>query len=432
MLVSQGGTYQVHPALLDACLQVCEAAFPGYGQHPLQEDTYLPISWERVKIYHRPGTYLWSHACMRPRDGLHQEIRIVDLHLFDAMGQTLLDVEGLHFKRATRDMLLRSATQEHLNGWLYQVAWQPKAPLDLEPHQPDLRGSWLIFADRGGVGTALARLLEQRGETCIIAFQGESYAVEERGHFRINPASSEDFRQLFEECIRASELPYRGIVHLWSLEAMPSTTVTTSALHAAQALICGSVLHLVHVLATVYPGTTFHTNLMRLCLVTRGAQAVASEPGPLAVIQSPLWGLGKVIMREHPELRCAIVDLDPTGEEDEVQALCTELVSSDRESLVALRGDVRWVSRLLRSAANVSQAEGELQVPEHQPYTLEITQPGVLEKLSFRSTKRRIPGPGEVEIQVHVTGLNFRDVLNALGRLSGTLGVECIPHMVRD
>ena len=33
---------------------------------------------------------------------------------------------------------------------------------------------------------------------------------------------------------------------------------------------------------------------------------------------------------------------------------------------------------------------------------------------------RRAPGPGEVEVRVRATGLNFRDVLNAMGLYPGT------------
>ena len=42
--------------------------------------------------------------------------------------------------------------------------------------------------------------------------------------------------------------------------------------------------------------------------------------------------------------------------------------------------------------------------------------------------ERKRPGPGEVEIEVEASGLNFKDVLNALGLYPGDpgpLGAEC-------
>lgn len=49
------------------------------------------------------------------------------------------------------------------------------------------------------------------------------------------------------------------------------------------------------------------------------------------------------------------------------------------------------------------------------PFRLEIAAPGVLDELVLQSTVRQPPGRGEVEIQVCAAGLNFREVLKALG-----------------
>ena len=59
---------------------------------------------------------------------------------------------------------------------------------------------------------------------------------------------------------------------------------------------------------------------------------------------------------------------------------------------------------------------------------LKISTPGVLDGLEYETLPRRAPVRGEVEISVEVVGLNFRDVLNALGMYpgdAGPLGWEC-------
>ncbi|MDZ7378947.1 MAG: quinone oxidoreductase-like protein 1, partial [candidate division KSB1 bacterium] len=68
-----------------------------------------------------------------------------------------------------------------------------------------------------------------------------------------------------------------------------------------------------------------------------------------------------------------------------------------------------------------------------EPVQLQMSVPGVLDSLSYRRVERRPPGPGEVEIRVRATGLNFRDVLNALGMYpgdAGLLGGECAGEIV--
>ncbi|AGY58069.1 zinc-binding dehydrogenase [Gloeobacter kilaueensis] len=49
------------------------------------------------------------------------------------------------------------------------------------------------------------------------------------------------------------------------------------------------------------------------------------------------------------------------------------------------------------------------------PFRLEMPEPGVLDDLVFRPAPHQPPGPGEVEIAVAAVGLNFREVLKALG-----------------
>ncbi|MEK7785300.1 MAG: zinc-binding dehydrogenase, partial [Chloroflexota bacterium] len=161
----------------------------------------------------------------------------------------------------------------------------------------------------------------------------------------------------------------------------------------------------------------------RLWLVTRGAQAV--NDSPVAVAQSPLWGLGKVIALEHPELHCMRIDLDPAA--DSVDSLIAEIASPDSEDQIALRGGVRHAARLARVKAEKRQA------PEDRPVQLQITKHGTLDSLTLQPVARRAPGPGEVEIRVYATGLNFKDVLNTLGMYpgdAGPLGGECAGKIV--
>jgi myxalamid-type polyketide synthase MxaB len=56
------------------------------------------------------------------------------------------------------------------------------------------------------------------------------------------------------------------------------------------------------------------------------------------------------------------------------------------------------------------------EVPDF-PFRLQLSEYGVLDNLTLAPMQRRSPAPGAVEIQVGAAGVNFRDVLNALGLL---------------
>ena len=79
-------------------------------------------------------------------------------------------------------------------------------------------------------------------------------------------------------------------MHLWGLDSNHEEEMRVSSLKQAQAVGCGSVLNLIQAVAKAG-----WSRSPRLWLVTRGAQAVGSQPGPVAVGQAPLWGLGRVI-----------------------------------------------------------------------------------------------------------------------------------------
>ncbi len=87
----------------------------------------------------------------------------------------------------------------------------------------------------------------------------------------------------------------------------------------------------------------------RLWLVTRGAQATHQRPrARVSLSQAPILGLARVIAMEHPEFRCARVDIDPSWPEEHIEPLLAELLADDAEDEVALRGEARLVARVER------------------------------------------------------------------------------------
>jgi myxalamid-type polyketide synthase MxaE and MxaD len=84
-------------------------------------------------------------------------------------------------------------------------------------------------------------------------------------------------------------------------------------------------------------------------LVTRQAQA-ATDREVAAPARAPLWGFGKGLAAELPELWGRLIDLDDQGGPEEIDGLLAELDSDDHEEFVALRGQSRRVARVVRTA----------------------------------------------------------------------------------
>jgi microcystin synthetase protein McyG len=206
-------------------------------------------------------------------------------------------------------------------------------------------GRWIVLADDGGIGEALAARLRGQGDVCTVVRRGARYEVDGLGTVRIDPSRPEDFRRLFQE--NGSER-WKGALHLWGLDDRPAET-PASGLLAAEALVCGSLLYLVQ--ATVVAGRS------GLWAVTRGAQPATPGEALGSVIPSTLWGLGKVVALEHPDLGCVRVDLDPAKGSTEAAAfLFDEITHPDGEDQVAARGGARRAARLARMDASVTPA----------------------------------------------------------------------------
>lgn len=155
---------------------------------------------------------------------------------------------------------------------------------------------------------------------------------------------------------------------------------------------------------------------LKLFLVTEGAQWLPGDvadgrpAGSLAA--STVWGFGQVLQNEYPKSRIMLLDLPPRQQHADYQALADELVAAEignSELLLAYRRGVRHVKRLV-PVAPAPALENNVQ--------LAITEYGQFSNIKpIPAEDAAAPTGDEITVQVHAAGLNFKDVLNALGLL---------------
>lgn len=230
--------------------------------------------------------------------------------------------------------------------WLYEVRWREKARVARPPANGAQGGDgWLLFADRGGVGEALKTQLEGRGQRCIVVRPGEGPARTEGEQWWLEPGRPAEYERLLEAMAEQHRGTLRGAIHLWSLDTVRPEASTLEALISAQRLGCHSVLHLARALARA-PGDSRG----KLWAVTRGAVPAEHAPRPGALAQAPVWGLGRALALERPEVRGGMVDLPADTVGDEAERLFAEVWDGQGEDEVALRAGRRYVPRLVRCA----------------------------------------------------------------------------------
>ena len=165
-----------------------------------------------------------------------------------------------------------------------------------------------------------------------------------------------------------------------------------------------------------------------LWLVTGGVEAVGGSRDA-ALAHSPIWGFGRVMTTEFANLETRMADLSHVPSNLEIRLLCDQLLAPDSEDELMIRGQNRFIRRLLHR-----DEHGVLDAPDVS-CKLHTTRSRGFDAMSFQEFTRRKPGPGEVEIQIRAAGLNFKDVAKVAGLLDNTsladrksfdvLGMEC-------
>ena len=233
------------------------------------------------------------------------------------------------------------------------------------PNGAEGRGRWLIFADRGGIGQRLAEQLKADGEENIIVHSGKSFERIREERFIIDPSRPEDFQRLFREISGGDEKRLRGAVHLWSLDVSDPTKMMLPELQAASILECHSALYLVR--ALIMAG---FSEFPKLWLVTRGAQPVTSGVGLPGLFQSMLWGLGRVISVEEPQLWGGLVDLDPdTSMDYDALDLSRTIRNRDGDDHLAVRNRQYYSARLVRKRG-VSEVKSQPEFRRNGSYLI--------------------------------------------------------------
>lgn len=397
---AQAAFYQVHPALLDACLQLVGGALdwtPG-------GDVFVPVGVATATVWRPGAAQAWCHVVVHDapdEGGAAADALRGDLVLFDDAGAPIARLGGLALRRVSREQLRRAAGSAGAPAWLYGLDW-PLSPLP-DGVRTEAPGRWLLCADGGGGAEDLAARLRERGaEVVLLPTTG------------LDVCDAGAVQQAIERAV--GTVPVQAVVAMWGLDEHDGhdTAVTLpgdlQAIVQARERVLAGTLHLAQALARAEPAP-------RLWVLTRGAQAVNGSVPDL--VQSAAWALAGVVASEVPALRCVRIDLDPAPRADDRAQLADLIWTPDDEDRIALRQGARRVARLV---------PGRLAPVEPVQRRLEIDERGMLENMRLRPVQRELPGPGQVEIRVYATGLNFRDVLNALGMYPGDpgpLGNEC-------
>ncbi|MBC7369125.1 MAG: thioester reductase domain-containing protein, partial [Undibacterium sp.] len=358
--------YDLHPGLIDSCFQLIGWS-AGIDLEELRDGNaiYIPTSIDTVRFHRRPSQRpLRCHV--RLADSAQRRALLIrgDLRLTEEDGTLIFEVLGFEARRAARSIILTDQAAPASDRF-YEITWAETPPTP--PPAPTASSTWTLLGE-SPLATTLGERLRARGDLLTTSITKADH-----------------------------------VVLLLDAAADQNSADESSA---------ARLLTLVQSLAGRSPSP-------RLWVVTRGAQAIPGDALPQSLSAAAAIGLGRIAALEHPALQLRLLDLDPSAPAGEDAALEHALFATDDENQIALRGPRRLAARLTPTAP--------IPHPGDSPRRLAIGQYGNLDTLAL-TPKPRLPlAPGEVEIEVRAVGLNFRDVLSALGLLKdhlASLGVH--------
>ena len=369
--------YGIHPALLDACFQSV-AAHPGV-QNTGTGGLLLPLGVRRLRAY---GTANKARYCLTRIVSLDGSGVEANLHLIDEYGAVLLAVEGLSMGTGSSD------GDRVLNERLMAVEWSKQDLPALAPHFN--AGSWLLVSMSNTTDILASELTDalKLNDADVTTMSWPQHAD--------HAANTERMKTYLAE----GRFGNMVVVAAPRAGRAPEELAQLGGEH---------VRDLVRIVRDL-PEAAGETP--RLYVVTRGAQTVMPGERP-NLEQAGLRGLLRVIGAEHPALHPTQIDVD---EETEGKLVAQQLLLGSDQDETAFRNQEWYTAHLF--PAPLRPEERYTTVVDHSldGMRLEIRTPGDLQTLELTALERTAPGPGEIEVAVTASSLNFADVLVAMGR----------------
>ncbi|MEA5360344.1 SDR family NAD(P)-dependent oxidoreductase [Amycolatopsis sp., V23-08] len=287
------------PGLVDSCCQLLLATFFSSG-------AWVPVSVDRVLAYEPVPVETWAVA----RLAEHGETGSTgDVHLLAADGRVVLALHGVRFHRV--DRTFAGAERALTRRW----------EVDDEPAEPPAPQTWLLFAEPGTPDTVLAEAAAAAGIDVVRVRAGHAPRRHDAAR-SVDPADAEAVRDVVTAVVGEHGDDLCEVVYLARGE---------DALDG-----CLGLRHVARALAGLAAPP-------RLNLLTSRTQAAAGTPRPGG---AAVWGAGRAIALEHPELRTLLLDLDPAAEADPARVV-DEVTAPRGGTEVALRDGRRLRATLV-------------------------------------------------------------------------------------
>ena len=393
--------YNLHPCILDACLQTIFAA--KLSNDDEDRGIYLPTHIDRYRFHAKPKSKT-VYSYIKVKEASSEYLK-GDFWIIDEDGSLVAEIQGIDFKYIEGS---RDQEADVAYSGCYEYEWVDMPDM----HFKNANNTVLLLAENNSEFIPLIEKLEANNTKVV---EGQIRDYSDRDAVRNAIAAIKKEHPTLNRFIVTLPLSAKG-------ESLESGTVDMS----------WKVLN-------IFNGIIEEELQVSVWLLNEQADIVVDSDKDLDLTQSVSYGLGRVIVNEYPMATVKIADLSDINNEEELTNLA-ELISSTSnagdESDFAFREDKIFVKRLTEVQRESAQEKASIQIPASGSYYKTfIQEPGFSDSIGFRQIPELELGNDEVEIDIKAAGINFKDVLNLNGVLSEEsvegglvgkqLGLEC-------
>jgi NADPH:quinone reductase-like Zn-dependent oxidoreductase/NAD(P)-dependent dehydrogenase (short-subunit alcohol dehydrogenase family)/acyl carrier protein len=373
--------YLLHPSVLDGCIQAYLSAI----YRDANKGTFVPVSARTIALHHYGKSIEQCTAAIKITAESRNHIT-GNAVVYSPSGEVILEMRDFTLER-----LEQTADQtEILSELLYEVAIIPA-------ELPERKEKKILLFSPENDNLSLHTTLQP----VFIVKKGNQF--ERTGNsITIDPNKKEHYLQLQE--MVSGEID--TVVHAWSLDEKYVAGLS------AQQCTTLSVAKIIQ---------TFNNddNRLRLWVISGD---VAKYPA-----MAPVAGMLHVLRNEHPEWQPSHVEILFNN----ADAL-TNIIHSDTPEMQWQIGESVGVARMQHPGEAPVITSKSISVPAgDSPFEAVMDEPGILDNIIFREKELPAPAPHEVQISVKAIGINFMNLMSALGIYPGkengfaTLGIEC-------
>jgi acyl transferase domain-containing protein/acyl carrier protein len=334
---NKASSYQFHPVLLDASMQIIAAVF-----HDIDgNDAFLPIGIEEFEFFRRPGNVLWSYATVKPREESDKDLLEANLDFYSEDGNIVASMRRLTLKR-TRKIVLEQDLKESIQKLLYQEEWKVIESFSTQKLNSLPKGSWWIFTHPSDRNLKdFCNALEQNETEYMIIQPGKVFRQSDTVNLEVDPSDPSHFQAIPEH---SSFVP-DNILFMWGLDFEEREELGPIELEKFSETVYLPLLRLVRQVGLVQHPKTRPS----FWVLTRGAVSAGENSEISGLTGSPLWGMFKSFNLEINAFKGTIIDLDPNETRPPYLDILSTCIASEPERELAVRADKILIPRLIQA-----------------------------------------------------------------------------------